>query len=168
MEQQNGKTQFKATGITHSFKEVWSIKEKQLEGLHSPEQMYKAFIEFYKEIVKEYGKVTHCFADYGALGQVLTYGMNKHLQQNGIPLQIQDCIKGKILDRIYMSQMLFAQGRKFILKDCPHLIEAYEQAVWDEKNEDERLDDGTTDIDSLDADEYSTFPFYDKLMLNIK
>lgn len=31
-----------------------------------------------------------------------------------------------------------------------------------------RLDDGvTSDIDSLDASEYSIFPFYDKLMLNI-
>lgn len=162
-----GKTQFKATGITPMFKQVWSIKEKQLEGLHSPEQMYEAFAEFYKEVVNEYGKVTHCFADYGALGQVLTYGMNRYLQQNGIPLQVQDCIKGQIIDRIYMSQVLFAQRRKFILKENKHLIEAYEQAVWDENHEDTRLDDGTTDIDSIDADEYSTFPFYDKLMLNI-
>ena len=34
--------------------------------------------------------------------------------------------------------------------------------------ENARLDDGvTSDIDSLDAFEYSIFPFYDKLMLNI-
>ena len=32
-----------------------------------------------------------------------------------------------------------------------------------------RLDDGvTSDIDSLDAYEYSVFPFYDKLMFEIK
>lgn len=31
-----------------------------------------------------------------------------------------------------------------------------------------RLDDGTTDIDSLDANEYSYFSFYDKFMINIK
>ena len=32
-----------------------------------------------------------------------------------------------------------------------------------------RLDDGvTSDIDSLDAYEYSIFPFYDKLMFEIK
>ena len=64
MEQQNGETEFKATGITSMFKEVWTIGEKKLAGLHTPEQMYKAFVEFYKEIVNEYGKVTHCFADY--------------------------------------------------------------------------------------------------------
>lgn len=162
-----GETEFKATGITYGFREVWSIDEMKLKGLHTPEDMYEKFVEFYKRVVNQYGKVTHCFADYGALGQVLTYGLNKHLQLNRIPLQVQDCIKGKIIDRIYMDLMLFAQGRRYILRNCPYLTEAYQQAVWDEKHEDERLDDGTTPIDDLDAHEYSIFPFYDKLMVNI-
>lgn len=163
-----GETEFKATGITPYFKQAWTIDEEKLAGLHTPEQMYEAFIKFYKRVVENYGKVTHCFADYGALGQVLTYGMNKYLQQNGIPLQVQDCIKGQINDRIYLDQMLFAQGRRFILKKCKYLIEAYRLAVWDDKKEDTRLDDGTTPIDDLDASEYSMFPFYDKLMIDIK
>ena len=162
-----GETEFKATGITSMFKQAWTIDEMKLKGLYAPEDIYKHFIEFYKRVVNDYGKVTHCFADYGALGQVLTYGMNKYLQQNGIPLRVQDCIKGRIIDRIYMDQMLFAQGRRFILKKCKYLKEAYEQAVWDDKHEDERLDDGTTPIDDLDASEYSMFPFYDKLMMKI-
>ena len=49
-----------------------------------------------------------------------------------------------------------------------YLIEAYKLAVWDENKVDTRLDDGTTPIDDLDASEYSMFPFYDKLMLNMK
>lgn len=163
-----GETEFKATGITTLFKQAWSIGEKKIKGLHSPEEMYNAFVEFYYEIVGEFGKVTHAFGDYGALGQVITYGLNKHLQQKGIPLQIQDCIKGKIIDRIYMDQMLFAQGRRFLLKKCKYLKEAYEQAVWSDKEPDTRLDDGTTPIDDLDASEYSMFAFYDKLMMNIQ
>lgn len=163
-----GETELKATGITPYFKEVWTIGEKKKSGLYTPEEFYELFIEFYKEIVTEYGKVTHCFADYGALGQVLTYGLNRYLQQNNIPLKVQDCIKGQIIDRIYMDQMLFAQTRRFILKKCKYLIEAYKQAVWDDKHEDTRLDDGTTPIDDLDAHEYSIFPFYDKLIMNIE
>lgn len=162
-----GETEFKATGITSMFKQVWTIDELKLSGLHTPEQMYQKFEEFYRRVVETYGKVTHCFADYGALGQVLTYGMNKYLQQHRIPLQVQDCIKGRIIDRIYLDQMLFAQGRRFLLKKCKYLKEAYEQALWDDKHEDERLDDGTTPIDDLDASEYSMFPFYDKLMVKI-
>ena len=159
-----GETEFKATGITSGFREVWTIDEEKLVGLHTPEQMYEQFIEFYKRVKEHYGKVTHVFADYGALGQVLTYGMNRHLQQKGIPIQVQDCIKGRILDRIELDCHLFGQMRRYILKKCKYLIEAYSQALWDDKHEDERLDDGTTPIDDLDASEYSMFAFYDKLM----
>ena len=163
-----GETEFKATGITQYFREVWTIDEDKIAGLHTPEQMYKAFIGFYNRVVQQYGKVTHAWGDYGALGQVLTYGLNKYLQQNGVPLQVQDCIKGQINDRIYLDLMLFAQHRRFILRKCKYLIEAYKLAVWDDKHEDTRLDDGTTPIDDLDASEYSMFPFYDKLMIDIK
>lgn len=163
-----GETTFKATGITPMFREAWSIDEMNLDSLHSPEQIYEKFVEFYNRVVDEYGKVTHCFADYGALGQVLTYGLNRFLQKNAIPLTLQDCIKGKIIDRIYMDQLLFAQKRRYILKKCTHLVKAYSLAVWDEKKEDTRLDDGTTPIDDLDASEYSMFPFYDKFMMNIR
>lgn len=164
----DGETEFKATGITPFFKQVWTIDEMKLKGLHSPEQMYEKFVEFYNRVVETYGKVTHCFADYGALGQVITFGLNKHLQLNRIPLQVQDCIKGRIVDRIELDCHLFGQNRRFILRKCKYLIEAYSQALWDSKHEDTRLDDGTTPIDDLDASEYSIFPFYDKLMTNIK
>lgn len=163
-----GETEFKATGITPYFKQVWTLDEEKLVGLHTPEQMYEAFEKFYKRVVANYGKVTHAFGDYGALGQVLTYGLNRYLQQNGIPLKVQDCIKGRIVDRIELDCHLFGQMRRFILKKCKYLIEAYSQALWDEKHEDERLDDGTTPIDDLDASEYSMFAFYDKLMMEIK
>ena len=164
----NGETEFKATGITTMFKEAWTIDEMKLTGLHTPEQMYEKFVEFYKRVVAEYGKVTHVFADYGALGQVLTFGMNKYLQQHGIPIKIDDCIKGRIVDRIELDCSLFGQNKRFILRKCKYLIEAYTQALWDDKHEDERLDDGTTPIDDLDASEYSMFPFYDKFMMNIR
>lgn len=163
-----GQTTFKATGITSLFKEVWTLDEVNISGLHTPEELYERFEEFYNQIVNDYGKVTHCFADYGALGQTLTFGLNRYLQQNRVPLQVQDCIKGKIIDRIYLDQMLFARGKRFILNKCKFLKEAYEQAVWSDKEPDTRLDDGTSDIDSLDASEYSIFPFYDKLMTNIQ
>lgn len=163
-----GETTFKATGITHYFKEVWTLEEMNINELYSPEQIYEKFKEFYHRVINKYGKITHAFADYGALGQVLTYGLNRFLQKEGIPLQFEDCIKGEINDRIFLDQKLFAQSRRFILKHCTHLIEAYKQAVWDEKHKDTRLDDGTTPIDDLDASEYSIFPFYDKLMMYIQ
>lgn len=162
-----GQTTFKATGITPYFKEVWTLDEVNLQGLYSPDDIYKEFVNFYNQIVQKYNKVTHCFADYGALGQTLTFGLNRYLQQHNIPLQVQDCIKGTILDRIYLDQLLFAQSRRFILRKCKYLISSYQNAVWNEKGNDERLDDGTFDVDSLDAHEYSISAWYDKLMTNI-
>ena len=41
-------------------------------------------------------------------------------------------------------------------EDCETLSQAFQDAVWDSKaDEDVRLDDGTSDIDTLDAFEYS-------------
>jgi len=160
-----GETEFKASGITGGFREVWTIDEEKLKGLHTPEEIYEAFENFYYRVVEKYGKVTHCFADYGALGQVLTYGLDTYLKRKMIPLRVQDCIKGQIIDRIYLDCQLFAQKRRFILRKCKYLIEAYKLAVWDEKKADTRLDDGTTPIDDLDASEYSIFSFYDKLVV---
>lgn len=161
-------TRFICNGITTMFKEVWAIDEMCLKDVYAPETLYEKFVEFYERIVEKYNKVSHVFADYGALGEVLTYGLNRYLQQHNIPLRVQDCLKGKIIDRIYMGQMLFARNKRRILKKCVHLKEAYEQAVWSDKEPDTRLDDNTSDIDSLDADEYSIYPFYDKLMMNIR
>ena len=43
-------------------------------------------------------------------------------------------------------------------------IDALQSAIYDpDKFEDERLDDGTSDIDSLDAMEYSLEPYYKAL-----
>lgn len=161
-------TSFICNGITSMFKEVWALDEMKIEGVYTPEDLYVKFEEFYKQVVSKYGKVTASFADWGSLGQTLTFGLNKYLQQKGIPLRVEDCIKGQIIDRIYMDLALFARGKRFILKKCKYLREAYQQAVWDEKKENTRLDDFTSDIDSLDANEYSYFPYYDKLLTDIK
>ena len=161
-------TRFICNGITPYFKEVWALDEMKIEGVYTPEELYDHFSNFYKRIIANYGKVTNSFADWGGLGQTFTFGLNRYLQQHNIPLQVKDCIKGQIIDRIYMDLTLFARSQRFILKKCKYLIEAYEQAVWNDKKENERLDDFTTDIDSLDANEYSYFPFYDKLLTDIK
>ena len=45
--------------------------------------------------------------------------------------------------------------------ECKHTLEAFQTAVWDAKHitEDVRLDDGTYNIDSLDAQEYAVEPY---------
>lgn len=74
--------------------------------------------------------------------------------------------KGPINDRIAFYNSLIAQHRWKIMKHCTHIIEAFEQAVYDEKkkNMDVRLDDGLMNVDSLDSTEYSTESVQDDIL----
>jgi hypothetical protein len=50
------------------------------------------------------------------------------------------------------------------MRECDTVIAAFKEAVWDPKKEDVRLDDGTSDIDTLDAVEYSFEEDINRLM----
>jgi PBSX family phage terminase large subunit len=64
--------------------------------------------------------------------------------------------KKRIIDRIRFLDGAFSMGRMYIMRRCEHCIDAVESAVWNPKSQkDERLDDGSVNIDSLDSWEYS-------------
>jgi hypothetical protein len=53
---------------------------------------------------------------------------------------------------------LFASGRYKIMQHCTHALGAYAAAVWDSKQhngQDVRLDNGSYELDILDATEYA-------------
>lgn len=78
---------------------------------------------------------------------------------------VQGSLKTRINNRIQLLSALIHQGRFFVLDECPALIDAIESAVYDpKKDDDERLDDGSTNIDSLDALEYSLEKYTKKLL----
>lgn len=83
-----------------------------------------------------------------------------------IPVEVRNARKGEIIDRIRLCDMLMSQGRFFILRRCRHTIAALSEAVWDGKSptKDRRLDDGSTNIDSLDALEYALEPHANRLI----
>lgn len=71
-------------------------------------------------------------------------------------IAVRPARKVRIKDRIDATIRLQGSGRFQMTEDCESLSKAFEEAVWnDKKLEDERLDDGTSDIDSLDAFEYT-------------
>ena len=60
------------------------------------------------------------------------------------------------MQRINLGLTLLAQDRLYYLEgECDSFVEAMSGAVWDSKHPDTRLDDGTSDIDTMDAFEYS-------------
>lgn len=162
------RTSFKAAGFSVGFKTVYLLDEEDIAGVKTPEKLYQSFELFYQRVIATFGACYKIYADYGALGQVLTAGLERHCLWKGYPIQLEDCSKGKIIDRINLVCQLMAQGRFKVLRQCKNLIIALQTAVWDENDIDSRLDNGTTDIDSLDAFEYSIYPFADKLIKNQK
>ena len=158
------KIKFVASGITYNFRNVYVLDEMDLSGVYDPEQIYEKFIEFYKRVYDKYDKCQYAFCDYGALGNVITLGLIRRCQKERLPVKIVDCSKGLINDRIFLSSTLMAQKRFFILRKNTIIIKAFQDALWNDKKPDERLDDGTTDIDSLDAFEYSINSFYENLI----
>ena len=75
-------------------------------------------------------------------------------------------VKGEIIDRIRTMDILLSADRfKYVEGECDSLVKALCDAVWDNKKlEDVRLDDGTSDIDTLDAFEYSWSAFIRQIL----
>lgn len=65
-----------------------------------------------------------------------------------------------------VNKKMMAKGRfRYVRGECDTLVAALCDAVWDDKQlEDVRLDDGTTDIDTLDAFEYSWSAFIKQII----
>lgn len=144
---------FVLTGISQNYKYIVTAKEKYIKEVIDPNELNKEFIQFVKECIAEYGNIAEIRPD--SAEQVLIKGFRTELIKNRIAIPVRNAIKGEIIDRIRFNQFLFSVNRYYIVDSCKELIKAFDNAVWQEDKEDVRLDDGTTNIDSLDAEEYS-------------
>ena len=95
--------------------------------------------------------------------QVLIRGLRKIVAKERLPVIVHNARKLPINDRIRLVNKLIAQGRFAVHRGAHGVKTALCDALWNPKRVDERLDDGTTDIDTLDAMEYSIEPFFNEL-----
>lgn len=146
---------FTLTGFTRGYKQVITLDEYYCKKRISPAQLDAAFVDFVKRAKSRY-KVYEAFCD--SAEQTLISGLESACLRAHVAIDIKNAIKGPINDRIAFYNSLMAQGRYKIVRHCRHTIEAFEQAVYDDKSavKDIRLDDGVMNIDSLDSQEYST------------
>ncbi len=149
-------TAFNFTVFTEGFKEVITVKEKYIKKMITPSELDEAFFNFYGECSSEF-KVLTVFAD--SAETTLIKGLQAKMFGK---VRIENARKGKVNDRIQFYIRLIGQHRYFIVEDCKETIEAFENALWQDK--DKRLDNGTSNIDSLDAQEYSTEPYHTTIM----
>ena len=129
----------------------------------NPKQLQDDFIDFVRRAQSKY-KVYEAYCD--SAEQTLIAGLEMACSQAHVGIDIKNAIKGPINDRIAFYNSLIAQNRWKVMKHCKHIIEAFENACYDDKkkNIDIRLDDGLMNVDSLDSTEYSTESVQDDIL----
>ena len=145
------------TGFSKQYKKIVILDEYYRKEVISPKQLERDVCDFVRRCQSRYN-VHDLYCD--SAEQVLIKGIKTAAASEKLTLNVHNARKGPITDRIRFYSMIMSQGRFFILRQCRHVVEAFQSAVWDSRKPDDvRLDDGTTNIDSLDAAEYSTEPY---------
>lgn len=141
------------TGITKGFKQVITLDEYYRKEIISPETLISDICDF---IVRCQNRYRVYDAYFDSAETTLIKGVKQAAQRRRIHINVRNARKGSILERIRLYQMLQGTDRYRICDSCKHTIDAFATAVWAKGREDKRLDDGSINIDSLDAQEYST------------
>lgn len=154
---------FTLTGFTKGYKQVVVLDEYYCKKRINPKQLQDDFIDFAKRAQARF-KVYEAYCD--SAEQTLIAGLEMACMQEHVAIDIKNALKGPINDRIAFYNSLIAQERWKVMEHCTHIIEAFEQAVYDDKkpNQDIRLDDGLMNVDSLDSTEYSTESVMDDIL----
>ena len=126
---------------------------RETESLN-PTKLSQDFVDFVKRCQMRW-LVTDVWCD--SAEQTLINGLRTAAAMYRIPVNIGNALKKPINDRIRALCILMGADRFKVYKGCKWTIDALKSAIWDEKKvtEDVRLDNGTTNIDSLDALEYA-------------
>lgn len=120
----------------------------------TPNRLAEAFVDFVKRCQMRW-LVTDAWCD--SAEQTLINGLRAAAAAARLPINVGGALKKPINDRIRATCILMGSGRFFVARRCKETVDALKNALWDSKKltEDVRLDDGTTNIDSLDAMEYA-------------
>lgn len=157
---------FTLTGFTEGFQQVVILDEyyhSNKKGRLSPKQVEDAFVDFVRRAKARY-RVYEAFCDNAE--QTLIEGLTVAASRAHLGIDVRNAAKRPINDRIAFYNSMIAQDRFRVLRHCKAHIKALEEAVYDpdEPVKDIRLDDGTTNIDSLDSMEYSTESVQDDIL----
>lgn len=147
---------FVCTRISNDFKYVITLGSEKHMGDIDPDDLEELEIEFAKKMRYKY----KCEIDYMLPDNeevVLIRGLKRRVQELGWDTLVRGCVKEPINDRIDCGRTMISYNIfYYIEEECKLLVDALSSALWDdEAKEDTRLDDFTTDIDTIDAWEYS-------------
>lgn len=146
---------FVATGKTHNYKDLVAFKSERHFGEYDPNGIDRLVIEFAQSVFDIYGNIDYVYWDNAET--VLGRGIKNAFKKVFPNVIVRPAKKKNVNDRIHCTNRLMGAGRFFYVEgECDTLKGALKEAVWNDKVlTDERLDDNSTDIDSLDSFEYT-------------
>lgn len=154
------------TGLTNRFETAVHIDgmyHKQGIDSKMDEQLYVRMIcDWLQPWTKIYPRIGTIYVD--SANKLFTQGLKNELVRRGLSrFAVHGFDKSDgILERIELSSMLLAQGRYKISTRMKEWHNAYQNAVWSEREYERgewvRLDDGSYPVDCLDSAEYSLYP----------
>lgn len=155
---------FVAIGITSDW-HVVVLKTKRLpaKGM-TVEVLTKHFLAFGQEISETYGEISAAYCDSAEQTIIATF-------RQASPWPVANALKGQIIDRIRFTELAMTSHMlEYVEGECGSLVTAWSECIWDpdEPGEWVRLDNGTTDIDSNDAWEYSVERFIPAIIREIE
>lgn len=144
---------FVLAGVDAGFKNLYVLSEFYDKRNRSAESLISSFAEFAAREKGRFPMLQTAYCD--SAEQLLIKSFRYAIRETGI--EVKNAQKKPVNTRINMLNRLIAAKRFFVSNECPHVIEALRGAVWDERqlHKDVRLDNGTSNIDSLDALEYA-------------
>lgn len=154
---------FACTGFERGFGGLITLAEWYHKGEITPEKLEAAFVDFARLCVTRHGART-AYCD--SAEPTLILGLRAACARERLPIDICKARKSAINGRIRFLCRLMAGDRYRILESCVRTREALLTALWDGRHttEDVRLDDGSTNIDSIDALEYSFEPYMEEML----
>lgn len=150
---------FVATGTLPGYGGVVGLASRTIDARGTDEAyLSKAFLEFVEMVFSSWGEIHAVYCD--SAEQVLKNSLRSAALRSRFAWladRIYNSKKIEITDRIRLTSILMGSGRFWYLPTAETLRDALAAALWSEKHPgvDERLDDGTTDIDTLDGFEYT-------------
>lgn len=151
----NSKHTFVLSGVTKDMKLIALRSEKKETDLN-PDELALEYVRFARRCMKDF-KVQLTYFENAE--QVLKKGFEAKSREKQLKLSIRNCIKNEIKTRIDAVVTLISQNRFYYTEEATTVKDALSEAIWcpksAEKGLDVRLDNGSTDIDTLDAFEYS-------------
>lgn len=148
-----------AIGILPGYEGVIGLQSARIPPAGGDaDALAKQFIAFCMSVFSRWGEIHNIYCD--SAEQVLINHLRSAARSCPMPWladRIHNARKAPINDRIRLTSILMSSGRFWVLPDTTKsLQDALSEALWDDKKHDDvRLDDGTSDIDTLDAYEYT-------------